>query len=130
MATSPDNQRLKWQQNRQQTGNTPVTLTLKPAWTGLVGRFNDHRCDKNLTTLFQDFMDARKDHGKPGKLKPTRHVSALLAEMGLGRPHRGRFRDGRTNEFDHGFQDEKAQFTASAEPAPVKVSPGNAATAF
>ena len=23
----------------------------------------------------------------------------------LGQPHRGRFRDGRTNEFDHGFQD-------------------------
>jgi hypothetical protein len=80
MATSVDNQRLKWQQNRQQTSNTPVTLTLKPAWTGLVGRFNDHRCLKK--------------------------------------------------EFDHGFQDEKAQFTASAEPAPVKVSPGNAATAF
>jgi hypothetical protein len=28
MATSVDNQGLSWQQNRQQTGNTPVTLTL------------------------------------------------------------------------------------------------------
>jgi hypothetical protein len=26
-----DSQRLKWQQNRQQTSNKPVTLTIKPA---------------------------------------------------------------------------------------------------
>jgi hypothetical protein len=49
----------------QQTGNKPVTLTLKLAWTGLVGRLNNHRCDKNLTT---DFRITRM----PGKIMENR----------------------------------------------------------